>query len=521
MGCGFSHIFQNLLGLKPKEKELNFEFQDLFGDLFPTGINDVERVKLYTESLEKCEGNYCQEIADSTIYRSTDVQRVKLRRKKNSLSKRELYADSVAYNINMVTMEEAAEIAVRNRNKEQLQRIITKCGEGFSLIPVHGLPKRKKNAVELACTLGYYDIVEVFLDNGCSPNLPTTAGKLLHSVLESLKSHKECVSVGRRVVRSLCEKGCDLNIKDYRGNTPLMHCAQIGDCIILKEILFRCSELQLSYRCSGSQNTPLHMSVMRGDYECVKLLLSRSPHKHVDLVDRYGNTALHLALKSMLHNIPYLNAARQHIEFSADETSSQKAAACEKLMRFQHNTVAIVEELIMAGADLHAVCCRPDFMNFQYYPLVYALQLCAEDETEGFDFQQGKFSSTLHLVSKQTIQSLEDWSKAWKEDTVTVAGSCPKKLSVYAGVVRLLVLAGTLVSSSMRAELYNRFGNIGHLLDELCVFWDRYRVEKPPKLIHLSKQRIRSHLASLHRLHEINLLPLPVRLQDYIKLHYL
>ena len=416
------------------------------------------------------------------------------------------------------SLEEAAEAAVRTRNTELLLKLIHQSGDGFVLLPSTIVPK-KYSPVELACSLGYFDIVEVFLQNGCSPNLPTSLGKLLHSVLESLTSHQESIESGRRVVEMLINNGCDLDIKDRRGITPLLHCAQIGDSNIMQAVLDRCSSKQLTCQCSGSFYTPLHMSSMRGDFDCVKLLLSRSPHTHVNLKDNQGNTALHLALKSMLHNIPYLNAARESLVSCTGKESVQRVAACQQLMRFQQKAIAIVEALVMAGAHVHASCSTVHRDSEEYYPFVYALQLCAEDQTQGFELDHSQFSSTLSLVSRQTIQSLEDLGKAAPE-----APACEEKryrFSPYAGVVRLLVLAGTEVSQGMLDRLYRRFEVIQPLLTEVSAFWDKYQVTKPPKLVHLSKLRIRSHMADIHQLHEVNRLPLPPRMKEYVKLNYL
>ena len=415
--------------------------------------------------------------------------------------------------------EEAAENAVRTRNIELLLKLMHQSGDGFVRLPTTAVPK-KCNLVELACSLGYYDIVEVFLQNGCSPNLPTSAGKLLHSVLESLTSHEESIESGRRVVVTLINNGCDLDIKDRRSITPLLHCAQIGDGDIMRAVLNRCSNKQLTCQCSGSLYTPLHMSAMRGDFQCVKLLLSQSPHTHVNLKDNQGNTALHLALKSMLHNIPYLNAARQSLVLHDGEQSAQRASACQRLMRFQQQAIAIIEALVMAGAHVHATCSAVHRDAEEYYPFVYALQLCAEDQTQGFELDHSQFSSTLNLVSRQTIQSLEELGRA---PPAAPAGEAekPYRFSPYAGVVRLLVLAGTEVSQGTLDKLYKRFEVIQPLLVEVSAFWDKYQVTKPAKLVHLSKLRIRSHLADIHQLHEVNRLPLPPRMKEYLKLNYL
>ena len=519
MGCELSRFFIGYISFCPKQgrKRLSSGDSD-----FRQDVESQEYDEKANDKFVDYRGQSLKETnAETKLAR---LRKVFSRRTKMSQAepKKLVSSPNQAYDqvAKIPTLEEAAESAVRNRNVEQLLVVMQQSGNGFDLFPPTGVPK-KFNPVELASSLGYYEIVDVFLENGCSPNLPTTTGKLLHTVLESLKAHEESIETGRQVVKHLINAGCDVDIKDRCGITPLMHCAQIGDSQIMRAVLDKCSAKQLNCHCSGSQYTPLHMSAMRGDFECVKMLLSHSSHKHINEKDKFGNTALHLALKSMLHNIPYLNAARASLESCTAEQSVQTTATCERLMRFQQNAVAIVEALVMAGAHVHVSCfdvAHADKEN--YYPLVYALRLCAEDTTLGFELDSGQFSSTLNLVSRKTIQSLEDLEKASAElpaQTLDVNHI----FSPYAGVVRLLVLAGTKMSEAMRRQLYNMFTSLHYLLDEMIAFWDRYEVSKPPKLVHLSKLRIRAHLADVHQLHEINKLPLPPRMKDYLKLNYL
>ena len=178
------------------------------------------------------------------------------------------------------SLEEATHLAVKNRDVDELLKLISQSGDGFAIS--HGsLGARRLNPVEFACSLGHYDMVETLLENGCSPNLPTIEGKLLHTVLESLKSHPENIVEGRRVIKYLIDNCCDLDIKDRSSTTPLFLCSQIGDGEVMKMILERCSTKQLYCPCSTNQFIPLHMSAMRGDYECVRLLLKYKPHKQV------------------------------------------------------------------------------------------------------------------------------------------------------------------------------------------------------------------------------------------------
>jgi hypothetical protein len=289
------------------------------------------------------------------------------------------------------------------------------------------------------------------------------------------------------------------------------------------------------------------------------MLLQHKPHKYVNLKDSASNTALHLALKSMRHSLQYLNAAKlrlderesasklqqarraswleednSQLESELQQQQARKAALVERLKVFQQNGVAVVEALVMAGADVNMECGQA------WSALEYSLWLCHLDHTEGFELglNLAQMSSTLTLVSTSTIQTLQALGRAdCYADTVTVknqADEHPEPCSLdaamdaaracfspYAGVVRLLVLAGAEVSPQKRELLYSKFDNLHQILDEVCLFWDKYQVSRPPKLVHLAKLSIRLHLASIQRLHEVGRLPLPPRLNEYVKLNYL
>ncbi|XP_046576778.1 uncharacterized protein LOC124284717 [Haliotis rubra] len=398
-----------------------------------------------------------------------------------------------------VTLEDA----VSRRDKELLQRLILT--GAFQLAPFNIREKKKSNPVELACKLGFTDIVEVFLDNGCSPNLPTSQGRLIHSVLEGMKCESISLEHGRRLIQLLCNSGCDVNIKDARYTSTLMYASELGDTVVLDIILRHCSTSQLYYQCGGSSYTPLHMSTMRGDSECVRQLLKYSPSKHVNIRDHYGNTSLVLSLKTMENNLKYLNSARKDMD--SDNNAQRWLKEKEKLLRFQHCSVSIVESLLLAGADAN-MNCRDGLSS----PLFHALYLCRLDETNGFQDESGchglEFTNTMHLVSTEKIQNLEKLVQMLLMNHKNIP-VLDRKHSLCAEI------------NTQKETLFSRYPSLTPLLEEIFEFWTRYQHTKPPKLMHLAKQTVRNHLALLQKLHELDKLPLPERLKNYVKLNCL
>ncbi|XP_041359391.1 uncharacterized protein LOC121375801 [Gigantopelta aegis] len=416
------------------------------------------------------------------------------------------------------------EEAVESQNTDLLQKIIS---QGVDVQVLHTQDKHYISPVEKACILGYTDIVKIFLDNGCSPNLPTSCGRLIHSVLEAMKTNAITAADGRQLVSLLCRSGCDVNIKNKQTATTLLQAAELGDRAILEMILSICREVQLTKQCGGSLFSPLHMSCMRGDLDCVQLLLKHSAGKHVNLCDANRNTALLLALKSMLHNLKYLNAARIDIDHNMTN-QKDKDSVRFKLLKLQYNSIGIVEALLLAGADPNCIgylrtssyARQAEFLESSLY---FALQLCALDRTGGFQDSQpcDEYTQTMKLLSLESLQGVERWTGGVTNFPMVKDEAVP---SPYTGVVRLIVLSGFDLDFVSQAEIVVAL-KPHHadtlLLDEIYEFWNKYKLQKPPKLMHLSKQVIRIHLSHLQGLHRIDELPLPYRVKEYLKLNYL
>lgn len=358
--------------------------------------------------------------------------------------------------------------------------------EAVNLFPVHSEKgsRRKTNPVELACNLGYVNMVRLFLDKGCSPNLPTSQGRLLHSVLECLKSNIIILPEGRQLLQYMCLQGCDVKMKDKSHKTPLFYAAELGESAIINLLFQYGAADHLIKREVSNGCTPLHMAVMKTDLNCVYALLKHFPSSHIDISDHFGDSALTIGIKTMNANLQCLGRGGDTI----------KHAIRDKYDEYRSTSIVIMESLLHAGAN-------PNHNE----ALMMLLILCQIDESI--------CSWADHLTS---ITSLENGCSSKLKQ--------PYKVSPYEGVLHLLLLHGAyanitkLQNWQMKNELSNGFHQ---LLMEIYSWAGNDKELEPKSLQHLSRQTIRLHLAVMQKLQCINDLPLPNTLKNYVKLNYL
>lgn len=440
--------------------------------------------------------------------------------------------------------------AVANRDKKALQALIENGAWKNNWNDVYEFLNNKKrlvNPMELACTLGYVDFIYLFLDCGCNPNLPTNAGRLIHTVLESIKSEKISLFEGRKLVHLLCKDGCNVNIRGTNHKTSFLLAAELGDADILKILVTFMTDPSILKVGDINDFSPLHMSCMRGDLDCVLILLPHCCTRTVNKHDSHFCTPMQLALSSINKNITYMNSlvSVKHSEAATkssellqktltymnssvnvqnSEGTTKSSEQLQKIRQLQYNSIAIVEALLIHGAEINGPNSEfYDSSRGTYAPIYQALRLVCKDET--FEkYEKDSLSLTMQLVTRTKLQDLNRAMIDSDDENESIDVS--STVSPYAGLFRLLVLFGadpirtrtewqTMFSMNVRSEVIQ-------LIDEMFYFWENScDCQGPPKLIQISKQTIRNILAKNQSLHEIDKLPLPNRMISFIKLQCL
>ncbi|BFZ24543.1 hypothetical protein BsWGS_27582 [Bradybaena similaris] len=350
-----------------------------------------------------------------------------------------------------------------------------------------------QSVVERACVLGHFDMLELFLQNGCSANLPTSHGRLIHTVLTSLKSNRHLIEngVALRVIRLLITTDCDVNVKDYLGKSPLLLAAELADANIMREILNCCLDWQLSCPSRGNGHTPLHMSSMNGSVECVVLLLERLTTEDLNTEDRQNFTPLLCSLMKLKNNMAFHNA---------DGTFDAK------LLHVQYSHIAIIELLLSSGATVSNMA---SFIQVKSRSgLQIALEIVQQFELKK-RLQNLRFSDMLDAFSVHVNQ------------VTNITDGDRKLVSPYAEIVRILVYycgVSPYVTEELQV-LKNTYHCIYSLLCEIDDYIQMRKLQTaaPSSLLSSARTAIRLQVAKCDKLYLLDQLPVPQKLKDYVK----
>ena len=282
-----------------------------------------------------------------------------------------------------------------------------------------------------------------------------------------------------------CISGCDLtlsNAEDQNSKTVLLCAAEYGSPACM-DLLIRAgaSVNTMDHNCFS----PLYMSTIRGDLNCVKLLLQHRSI-NVNVQDSSGRTPLIAALITIISSLTYdrLN----------NDVYNTDAIPDEMIVLNRNNRIAIVEALLAAGADPNIV----DRQGRNALGLAF-LTLELEAEQDGDQYQLASSSSQSSVRPPE--QHVYD--------------------SKYSLLVRLLVMYGAVLPPHLNLYYFCKApGFIISLFKEVKYIIENKLVEKPAKLAHMCRMKIRAHLAALRNLDKIDRLPVPKKLCEYIQFEY-
>ncbi|RUS82013.1 hypothetical protein EGW08_010240 [Elysia chlorotica] len=398
-------------------------------------------------------------------------------------------------------------VHVEAHNLDGLRRAIEGIDISTSMDPCRLKPGKKRSmrqflkenesVVERACLLGHLDMLEIFLLNGCSSNLPTSHGRLIHTVLAALKVHRWLVDSGAALasIRLLLDMDCDVNVKSYQGKSPLLLAAEIADPPIIAELLNHCLPWQLTCSDPTNRHTPLHMACMSGSVRCVRLLLEQL--KRGEGVDAGDSVNLSPLLSSLM-------VIKNQVAFHR----GRFGVSLDMLLRAQYSHMAIVELLVEQGA-------RPTKpISPHLVPRFMATSVGFANSLHSLPTFRSALQTALEAAHQYEIHLIISRDKG-ESSTET------KRCTFYSELVHMLAHnCGAVPFTRNEIEVWS---HAHPFIQELLRYVNVYlksRISQrrnPARLLTLSRHVIRIQAAKADCLSKLEQLPLPRKLKDYVR----
>ncbi len=196
---------------------------------------------------------------------------------------------------------QAIHFAARNNSLEAVQTLIQKGANLEALTNNHETP------LFIAVKYGSPHVVRTLLEHNARTDVQNNEGKTLCEIAtsEAVKyllpvcSHKLSITQKFLALLQLQDKekvfrfwekykdNINVNAKDYKNNTPLIHASAIGYVKIVQELLQRNADPNVKNR---QGNTPLHLAALNGCKEVIKILLQAGADPNA--VNNKGRNAL-------------------------------------------------------------------------------------------------------------------------------------------------------------------------------------------------------------------------------------
>lgn len=146
-----------------------------------------------------------------------------------------------------------------------------------------------------ACLSGDSCLILYMLNKGADINSNTSCkDSPLH--LASFCCGTQKVTNGLGVITSLCEAGCNINSRNWVGNTPLTIAASSGNCNLVRHLISLGADKNL---CSNDGIYPMDFAINNGHLDAANLLAIAVPNPHVwDIVEPHTPPRVKLGLQS-------------------------------------------------------------------------------------------------------------------------------------------------------------------------------------------------------------------------------
>ncbi|KAN0042923.1 hypothetical protein ACTA71_010555 [Dictyostelium dimigraforme] len=262
-------------------------FTKSFKTFYSSGINSTLPSSLSNNNRNKINNN---------LYKTFDIEKIKKEYENNNesgiIEYYESFVDDFAKKETRLMNWDSSHWASFKDHKDYIKLLLA---DGKQQKP----DKFGVTSLQIAIQRGFFDSAILIVESGLvDPNQRDTKPGIRLSPLHLSLNHS---NPSIDLIKSLLEKGANVNQESTDKRTPLFRACQLSREDIIQILLKYGANINIQdnpktngweyYRVSS----PLHISVSKGDYNIVKLLLEKGGNANLKLMDDCGESLLHVA----------------------------------------------------------------------------------------------------------------------------------------------------------------------------------------------------------------------------------